>query len=339
MKKSMKLLNHSSFWFSLGLGGAMGWMAGQFGWVYNKLSQIDVERSLAEHVNLGAKGFQTVENRETDSYTMTHTLEDGIERIVYTPKQRRFDTPILMQHGMWHGAWCWRWWQELLAEWGWESHAHSLPGHAGSPEQRPIRLCTLDYYLGFLKAEIERLPCKPVLMGHSMGGALTQWYLRYLGDDLPAAVLVAPWVAKSAIVDGFFLFWRLDPVGCMLMYRDWSATPLIRTPQSAAQALIGPDAILSPEELHAQLTPESALIMFQHNPPFWHPAEGVNTPMLWLAGVQDAVVSLRGQRKSAVHYLADYIQIPGAAHNLMMEHNYRQTADTIHGWLSGQGID
>ena len=35
-----------------------------------------------------------------------HRTEDGIERTVYVPRERRFETPILMQHGTWHGAWC-----------------------------------------------------------------------------------------------------------------------------------------------------------------------------------------------------------------------------------------
>ncbi len=46
-----------------------------------------------------------------DAFRVTHTLDDGIERIVYTPRERRFETPLLMQHGMWHGAWCWKAWQ------------------------------------------------------------------------------------------------------------------------------------------------------------------------------------------------------------------------------------
>jgi len=89
---------------------------------------------------------------------------------------------------MWHGAWCWQGWQARLAAWGWESHAHSLPGHAGSPIQRPIRWCTLGYYLSFLQAEIGRMPRRPVLMGPSMGGALTQMYLK-AHDDLPVSLL------------------------------------------------------------------------------------------------------------------------------------------------------
>ena len=261
---------------------------------------------------------------------------------MYRPHDRRFQTPILMQHGMWHGAWCWHLrigirWQELFAEWGWESHAFSLPGHAGSPTQRPVALCTLDYYLSFLKSEVERLPQRPVLMGHSMGGALTQWYLKYVGDDLPAAVLVAPWVSHAAFRDGLPRFLRLDLAGCLLMMVEWSAAPLVRTPQRAAKALISEKAIYSPEALYAKLNSESAIVMYQHNPPFWSPARHVDTPMLWLAGEDDALIGEPAERRSAAYYGADYVVMEKAGHNLMMEHNYHQAAETIHNWLIGIG--
>src|SRR5512136_474961 len=173
----------------------------------------------------------------TNGFSVQHSINNGIERVIYTPQQRRFETPILMQHGMWHGAWCWQHWQELFASWGWESHAISLPGHAGSPAQRPNYFCTLDYYLRFLKAEVERLPRKPVLMGHSMGGALTQWYLKYVGDDLPAAVLVAPWASHSTVTDSW-RWWRLDLLGVLLVALTGSAQFFIRTPRHAAEKLI-----------------------------------------------------------------------------------------------------
>jgi pimeloyl-ACP methyl ester carboxylesterase len=266
-----------------------------------------------------------------------HKVENGIERVTYMPAQRRFETPILMQHGMWHGAWCWQHWQELFAEWGWESHAFSLPGHAGSPKQRPIYFCTLDYYLRFLKAEVERLPCKPVLMGHSMGGALTQWYLKYVGDDLPAAVLVASWASHNTIVDGF-RWLPLDPIGVLLVPLTGSTRPFIRTPKHAARKLISSKSVYSPEELHAHLSPESALVMYQHNPPFWYPPKQVKTPMLWLAGEIDAVIGVEAERKSAAHYRADFLVVPDAAHNVMMEYNYRETAKMIHDWLTERGV-
>jgi len=278
-----------------------------------------------------------METQEKKTFDAQHKVENGIERVTYIPRQRRFETPILMQHGMWHGAWCWQQWQELFAEWGWESLAFSLPGHAGSPKQRPIPLCTLDYYLRFLRAEVERLPRKPVLMGHSMGGALTQWYLKYVDDELPAAVLVASWASHSTVADAFRWF-PLDPIGVFLVPLTFSTKPFIRTPKQAAKKLISPKSIYSTEELHARLSPESALVMYQHNPPFWQPPKQVRTPLLWLAGEIDAVIGVEAERKSAVYYGADFLVVPDAAHNIMMEYNYGETASTIQEWLIKHGI-
>jgi len=323
----------------LGLGLAAGWTVAQQAWTLGRLARIDVRRALQNHQNQAARGVRNLPGSKTDAYSVAHTIEDGIERIVYTPKERRFQTPILMHHGMWHGAWCWQTWQEALAKWGWESVAISQPGHGLSPEQRPVKLCTLDYYLGFLAEQVARLPRKPVLMGHSMGGALTQWYLKYVGDDLPAAVLVAPWVPHAVIVDGGPRFFRLDFAGCMLMMLDWSATPLMRSPESAARALLSPDSVLTPEEFQSRLGPESALVMYQHNPPLWYPPQRVQTPMLWLAGEKDAVVGEAAERRSAAYYQADYHVLRGAAHNLMMEANHGEIARYIHDWLISQGIE
>ncbi|HET9910804.1 MAG TPA: alpha/beta fold hydrolase [Anaerolineales bacterium] len=277
--------------------------------------------------------------QETKAFSIDHSIHDGMEWITYTPQQRRFATPILMQHGMWHGAWCWQSWQELFAEWGWESHAISLPGHAGSPAQRPVYFCTLGYYLQFLKTAVQRLPCKPILMGHSMGGALLQWYFKYVDNELPAAVLVAPWDLWSTLSDGAFLRWlRLDPIGVLLASLLSSTRPYIRTPKQAAKKLISSKSIYTPEELHAHLSPESVWVMYQHTPPFWYPPKEVKTPLLWLAGEADTVIGVESERKSAAYYQADFLTVPEAAHNIMMEHNYCETAKTIHEWLIKRGL-
>lgn len=278
-----------------------------------------------------------MEIHETDTFTVHRSMDNGIERNIYIPKRRRSEIPILMQHGMWHGAWCWRHWQELFAEWGWESYAFSLPGHAGSPAQRPVYSCTLGYYLRFLEAEVKRLPRKPVLVGHSMGGALTQWYLKYVSDDLPAAVLVASWASHNNVTDAL-RWWRLDPVGMLLGALTGSTRPFIRTPKHAAQKLISAKSVYTPEELHARLSPESAWVMLQHNPPLWFPPAHVKTPLLWLAGEKDAVIGVEIERRSAAHYQADFVVVPKAAHNIMMEYNYHKTAEMIHDWLNKRGV-
>lgn len=265
-------------------------------------------------------------------YEITHTITDGIERIVYTPHEKRFATPIIMQHGMWHGAWCWQGWQALLAEWGWESYAHSLPGHAGSPTQRSIRWCTLGYYLDFLKAEIDRQSRKPILMGHSMGGALTQWVLKEQ-DDLPAAVLVAPWQSHSMMIPILRTVVR-DPAGFGLCTLNLTTAPLVRNPFRAAQMFTRAGATLSPQELHERLGSESLWVLLQYNPPLWRPATWLKTPLLWLAGAADTLIAEKAEAKSARHYGADYVVVPEAGHNVMMEKSWRETAQVVHEWLA-----
>jgi pimeloyl-ACP methyl ester carboxylesterase len=311
------------------------------GWVLWRLLNDTAPRMLASDQNKLRGAWPTVSEREDrGAYTVVHSLEDGIERITYLPKGRKHETPILMAHGMWHGAWCWQPWQEFLAERGWESIAYSLPGHGRSPLQRSLTSCTLGYYLAFVRDEIQRLPRKPVLMGHSMGGALSQWVLRYVDADLPAVVLVAPWVSHSSMSD-----WRTlpklmagDPLGMALMFVNWNANSWVRTPEAAAAKLLSKEAVVSPEELQRQLVGESTLVIFQHNPPFWKPAENVTAPMLILAGEKDAVLSVESLRQSAAHYQADFVVIPGAGHNLMMEKTYLQTIEKIDTWLNEKKI-
>jgi pimeloyl-ACP methyl ester carboxylesterase len=88
-------------------------------------------------------------------YTVEHEMIDGIERITYRPEQPKYKTPLIFQHGAWHGAWCWHYWQELFAEWGWLSHAHSLSAHGGSAKKRPARLNTIGFYRDTLKAQVD----------------------------------------------------------------------------------------------------------------------------------------------------------------------------------------
>ena len=312
----------------------LGYLSVLGGWILYRLWRADPKRTLQADANRHPGGIAWQQEETFEDGTLRRVVEDGIERVICLPAERRFETPIFFQHGMWHGAWCWEAWQKQLAAWGWESHAISLPGHGASPPQRAIQFCTLDYYLNFLRAEIARLPRKPVLVGHSMGGALTQWYLKYVGDDLPAAVLVAPWVSHSVLGDNLLRYVRLDPAGLLLMLLHWDATPMVRNPQVAARALISPQARIAPEELYARLVPESALVLFQHNPPFWKPPQRVRTPMLWVAGEADALFSVNVMRRSAAHYNADFYLTPGAGHDVMLEPAAPDTLRHIHTWLS-----
>jgi pimeloyl-ACP methyl ester carboxylesterase len=266
-------------------------------------------------------------------YTVSREVNDGIERITYTPDAPKFKTPLVLQHGAWHGAWCWQWWQELFAEWGWISHAHSLPNHGGSVQKRYYRFCTLGYYLEFLDAEIKRCSQPPILIGHSMGGMLTQWYLKHKGD-LPAAILVG----SMPLYDNPFRYIKRDPLGMLLASLTLSGNPLIRSPYEVGKKFMSEGALLSAAALYEKLSSESALIVLQLNPLLWHPRPKPATPMLVLAGAIDALFTPADEKRLANFYGAEYKEFSYTAHNLMMEQSYRESAQYIHDWLGKTGL-
>ena len=258
-------------------------------------------------------------------------VADGIERITYRAANRQHDHTLLFVHGMWHGAWCWEKWQELFAIWGWDSVSFSLPGHSGSPTQRPIRWCTLGYYTDFLIKEIDRLEQPPVIVGHSLGTALTQRYLKQVGE-LPAAVMIAPWLAHSmlGLVGRYF---HHDFLGGLASFLGLTATPAIRTPQRAASIFLSKKATCTPEELHAKLGPESILLPLQHCRALWSPNINTKTPMLWMAAGKDKLFPADASMESADVYGADFMMCSEAGHDLMMEPDQALTAARIHEWL------
>jgi pimeloyl-ACP methyl ester carboxylesterase len=102
--------------------------------------------------------------------------------------------PIVLIHGLWMSPHSWRGWIDRYTAAGHTVHAPAWPGVSKLDEEldhnkapADIRLETVvDHYADFVKG----LPEKPILMGHSFGGLITQMLLcRGLGR---AAVAIHP---------------------------------------------------------------------------------------------------------------------------------------------------
>ncbi|SFR13777.1 alpha/beta fold hydrolase [Poseidonocella sedimentorum] len=72
---------------------------------------------------------------------------------------------ILLVHGSWHGAWCWRDLIPELAARGHSARAIDLPGHGDDPT--PLPQATLERYA---EAILAALAGPTVVVGHSMAG-------------------------------------------------------------------------------------------------------------------------------------------------------------------------
>lgn len=100
---------------------------------------------------------------------------------------------IVMIHGMWGGAWCWDRYRKFFEQNGYSCITSTLRFHDIEPDSAPdsgLGTTSLLDYCRDLEEEIRNLDEKPILMGHSMGGLLTQ----ILGsrDIAQSLVLIAP---------------------------------------------------------------------------------------------------------------------------------------------------
>jgi pimeloyl-ACP methyl ester carboxylesterase len=274
------------------------------------------------------------EYTEFSDYNVTHTVVDGIERIHYQPKTQQQKSVLIFQHGMWHGAWCWKYWQVWFAEQGWESIAFSLPGHGKSLEQKKVEECTLAYYLYFLEQEIKSIEAPVVLCAHSMGGALAQWYLKFFGN-LPAIVSIAGWTSHDILKDCLFNAMKIDPWGSFLA-SFLGAKAQFRNEQVVKKWFLSDHSIMSPKELKGMLGRESEVVLMQHRPATWTPISNNTTPMLWLAAEDDAIISIKNAKKSADFYNADFRPIPDCNHDIMLEHNWQASAEIVKQWLESK---
>jgi pimeloyl-ACP methyl ester carboxylesterase len=77
---------------------------------------------------------------------------------------------FVLVHGAWHGAWCWDAVVPLLTARGHHVRAIDLPGHGADP--KPPGAVSWDDYMRRMGEVIAASAEPPILVGHSLGGAV-----------------------------------------------------------------------------------------------------------------------------------------------------------------------
>lgn len=107
---------------------------------------------------------------------------------------------IVLVHGICHGAWCWENFIDFFAEQGYQCYAVSLSGHGnseGKERLNTLNTFTLSDYVEDVKTVVDMCPKEPILVGHSMGGAVVQKYIGEYANTVAGAVLFAPATAPK----------------------------------------------------------------------------------------------------------------------------------------------
>lgn len=226
--------------------------------------------------------------------------------------------PLLMVHGIAHGAWCFAEnWLPAAADQGWPAYAVSLRGHGGSGGGRRLRrTLTRDYVHDVMQA-ITELPAPPVLVGHSLGALVAQLVAeRY---PLRGLVLLTPAPLHSA-------------AGSLVaVARD--------RPADALGAVVGRTLSMEPEVLFAGLGPEQARAyadrtgtespLVQWELLLRRRVGPVRCPVLVVGTPGDRLVRPADVQRTADSYGVEPVWFPGMGHDVMLDAGWDRVLDTV----------
>lgn len=259
-----------------------------------------------------------------------------LEMFTREPVGNRKRVPLLLLHGAWHAASVWCGCADLFVERGYAVHAVSLPGHGRSPGRRArMNYHSLGDYAAALGEAVGRISPTPVVVAHSMGGAVTQKYLE--SQALPAAVLLAP-----------IPTWGLLPMMARLFARHpWITLKalglgpyeIVRDPRIARRLLVGDANPVDFGPIHAEFKEESYLVLLQLMSPFHLRSSRVGSPVLVVAAGADRLFRCWEQRQTRRRIpVSSWHLEPEDAHEMMYEPNFPRVVARIDEWLQGAGL-
>lgn len=263
-----------------------------------------------------------------------------LETIVRRPTRPREGAPrLLLLHGICVGAWVWEeHFMPYLADAGFEVHALSLRGHGGSEGRERLNEWRLADYTEDLRRTVAGLADAPlVVIGHSLGGAVLQDWLRTRGNGggrIAGTALLAsvpPWgLAYSA--------WQMmlsapDLFQQLLRLNGGSASNL--DPAIMRRNLFSsdlPDATYARFVQRVHGESRHVGVELQGWRPF-APAPWQAPPMFVLGGLADRFIGAGAVRGTATYYGVLPTLVPRLAHALMLETRWEDAAQPLRDWL------
>lgn len=239
----------------------------------------------------------------------------------FSPQKESSHPPILFLAGLWSTKETWVKWQNLTAHAGFESWAMTL-----GPKKAKNGL--LDYLNSALDI-INHLQQRPVIIGHSMAGLVTQMIAEHY--QLPGVILLNS-AAPSGISNySLAMTLRLPQYLSALLSGD-----LFRPSRRTARAILFNNLHLSTtafEDYYQELVPDSGLaareiILGTHR------VKDTFCPTLVIGGKKDKILPLRIQRALCQKYqYAELLEID-FGHMTMLESNSNIVLFKILDWIT-----
>jgi len=261
-----------------------------------------------------------------------------LELITRKPDGKSKATPLLFVHGKWHGAWCWdEHFLPYFAAHGYDCTALSLRGHAGSEGREGLRWHSITDYVSDVERVTGQFDTPPVIIGHSMGGFITQKYLERHHEH-PAAVLLTP-IPPTGLWPTTFNVLGERPLILLKSIASLSLYPVVETPEVARWSLFSddfPTELL--EKYHSQLQNESFRSYLDELGLNLVHTKRVKTPLLVIGAENDAVIKPWMVQRTAKIYGTQAVIFPDMAHDVMLEAGWEKVAKRVLDWLEEKGL-
>jgi pimeloyl-ACP methyl ester carboxylesterase len=263
-------------------------------------------------------------------------VQPALEVLHYAPRRRTTRAPLLFVHGAHVGAWCWE--EHFLTyfmQHGYPACALSLRGHGASAGREALAWTGIDDYVADVLSVARGLPQPPILIGHSMGANIVQ---RMVGrSSAQAAVLMTP-VPLSGLAGAALLLAARDPE----VFRELAMIRLPRPPYARLRNLRR--AVFSNKlddgaalPYLRRMQPESDRALLELSWPQFGFLERADIPLLVLGAAEDVLFPAWTLAVNGCMPGAEVEVIPGMAHAMMLDPDWRRAADRILEWLEEKG--
>lgn len=249
--------------------------------------------------------------------------------VVTKPTSPSHRAPIVFVHGAWHGAWCWtEHFTDFFADHGYPSYAVDLRGYGESDGD--TRTTRIAHYVHDVRRVALELDAEPIIVGHSMGGLVTQQYLSQY--RAAAGVLMAP-VPVSGAIGATMRVIRDHPLAFLKTNVSLSLGPIVEDRDRAIALLFGPlvrseDARRYVERLQDASYPAYLEMIFDLPRP-----SRVRDPMFVLGAQLDALFSPSEINATAGAYGTEATIFDAMGHDMMLEPEWERPAMAILKWL------
>jgi len=261
-----------------------------------------------------------------------------LEVIRRGPKRRQRAAPLVFVHGAYCGAWCWdEYFLPYFAAQGYDCHALSLRGHGSSAGRETLSFASLEDYVSDLAEVVATLDEVPIIIGHSMGGAIAQ---RYADTRPVAGLILLASVPPRGLWDAAVELWWRNPALLADMALVQSGREQWANLDRLRQALFGPDMPWDKARGYlARMQQESERALFDLSAMHWsaRPA-AADVPVRVIGGAHDGLFGVSAIEATARWYSVDALVLPNSGHTLMLDVGWRDAADPMLQWLAEIGV-